>query len=290
MSSSRRSPSVKLITTSAPAQPVSTSPQAEYQMASSSSTGDCSRQGAQHPHRQHSHQRDARHVQSQSPFRYVTGVQHSLPSPNGRNSSGVWNEKAGDASFSEVVLSPIRVSPCLPSESGSISRSPSRGRDHQYRSDSSYGFNEKQSMEDAPSIAGPSRSGRPTSQCRPDTVAHARPSNLAPVTCSSPLHPHGLSSMPSAHANPPSKWLLRERLRPWIPYILYGASSLGFVLAITFWKDDVFRNLDELSHWLRDEGESGYLILGAMIFMTCIREYYRCLSSLGLSSLFFLGY
>ncbi|KLO12818.1 hypothetical protein SCHPADRAFT_828858 [Schizopora paradoxa] len=76
--------------------------------------------------------------------------------------------------------------------------------------------------------------------------------------------------MSSAHSAPPSKWLLRERLRPWIPYILYGATSLAFVLAITFWKDDVFRNLDELSHWLRDEGESGYLLLGAMIFVTCI--------------------
>lgn len=192
---------------------------------------------------------------------------------------GAWNEKTGDASFSEVILSPIRVSPPA---SGSISRSPSRGRDRQYHSESNYGFNEKQPFDDAPSIAGPSRSGRPASQGRRDTVTHARPSNLSPVTCASPLHPSVLSSMSSAHSAPPSKWLLRERLRPWIPYILYGATSLGFVLAITFWKDDVFRNLDELSHWLRDEGESGYLLLGAMIFMTCIREFYSNLSFLGL--------
>ncbi len=80
--------------------------------------------------------------------------------------------------------------------------------------------------------------------------------------------------MPSPHSSPPSKLLLRERLRPWIPYILYGATSLGFVLAITFWKDDVFRNLDDLSHSLRDQGDTGYLLLGAMIFVTCIRECY----------------
>ena len=183
---------------------------------------------------------------------------------------GAWNGKAGDTSFSEVILSPIRVSPPA---SGSISRSPSRGRDRQYRSESGYGFNEKESLDESPSIAGPSRSGRPASQCRLDAAAHARSSTLSPVTCASPLHPSALSSMSSAHSAPPSKWLLRERLRPWIPYILYGATSLGFVLAITFWKDDVFRNLDELSHWLRDEGESGYLLLGAMIFVTCIREF-----------------
>jgi hypothetical protein len=35
--------------------------------------------------------------------------------------------------------------------------------------------------------------------------------------------------------------LLQERLKPWIPALLYALTSLGFVVAITMWKAEVFQ-------------------------------------------------
>ena len=34
---------------------------------------------------------------------------------------------------------------------------------------------------------------------------------------------------------------LSTRLRPWIPVIVYGISSLGFVVAIAFWRAEIFQ-------------------------------------------------
>jgi len=36
---------------------------------------------------------------------------------------------------------------------------------------------------------------------------------------------------------------LSARLQPWIPIILYGISSLGFVVAIAFWRTEIFQGL-----------------------------------------------
>ena len=39
-----------------------------------------------------------------------------------------------------------------------------------------------------------------------------------------------------------SRWcLLATRLQPWIPVILYAVSSLGFVVAIAFWRTEIFQ-------------------------------------------------
>lgn len=48
----------------------------------------------------------------------------------------------------------------------------------------------------------------------------------------------------------------------------YGATSLGFVLAIAFWKTEVFDGLDHLSHWLRKDEHYGYAVLFCLIFLT----------------------
>ncbi|EGO01844.1 hypothetical protein SERLA73DRAFT_49877 [Serpula lacrymans var. lacrymans S7.3] len=56
--------------------------------------------------------------------------------------------------------------------------------------------------------------------------------------------------------------------KAWLPIILYAASSLAFVLAIAFWKDQVFDGLDSLSHWLRTDDSLGYLVLFVLIFLT----------------------
>lgn len=36
---------------------------------------------------------------------------------------------------------------------------------------------------------------------------------------------------------------LSARLKPWIPIILYGISSLGFVVAIAFWRTEIFQGM-----------------------------------------------
>ncbi|KAJ8595335.1 hypothetical protein M405DRAFT_849775 [Rhizopogon salebrosus TDB-379] len=54
----------------------------------------------------------------------------------------------------------------------------------------------------------------------------------------------------------------------WLPILAYGATSLGFVLAIAFWKTEVFDGLDQLSHWLRNDEHYGYAVLFCLIFIT----------------------
>jgi len=36
---------------------------------------------------------------------------------------------------------------------------------------------------------------------------------------------------------------LSARLKPWVPIILYGISSLGFVVAIAFWRTEIFQGM-----------------------------------------------
>lgn len=41
-----------------------------------------------------------------------------------------------------------------------------------------------------------------------------------------------------------SNWSsLSTRLQPWIPIILYGITSLGFVVAIAFWRSEIFQGM-----------------------------------------------
>ncbi|KAF5388037.1 hypothetical protein D9615_000235 [Tricholomella constricta] len=57
-------------------------------------------------------------------------------------------------------------------------------------------------------------------------------------------------------------------IRPWIPLILYAFTSLAFVAAIAFYRDEVFSRLDELSHWLQSDKQIGYTTLFLLIFLT----------------------
>jgi uncharacterized membrane protein YdjX (TVP38/TMEM64 family) len=52
--------------------------------------------------------------------------------------------------------------------------------------------------------------------------------------------------------------------------ILYGITSLGFVIAIAFYRTELFTYLDELSVWLRSDEQYGYAILFSLIFITTI--------------------
>jgi len=80
------------------------------------------------------------------------------------------------------------------------------------------------------------------------------------------------------------------RLQPWIPIILYGISSLGFVIAIAFWRTEIFQGmvplhtlclaadlhqylgLDDLSHHLQEEGIYGYGVIFVLIWVTTFRK------------------
>ncbi|KAL0949626.1 hypothetical protein HGRIS_009671 [Hohenbuehelia grisea] len=80
---------------------------------------------------------------------------------------------------------------------------------------------------------------------------------------SAPLH-LPISPRPSPYAH------LVPLLRPWLPLILYAISSLGFVVAIAFYRDELFAGLDELSVWLRADPQFGHAVLFSLIFLTTI--------------------
>ncbi|KAF8803694.1 hypothetical protein BYT27DRAFT_7108769 [Phlegmacium glaucopus] len=63
---------------------------------------------------------------------------------------------------------------------------------------------------------------------------------------------------------------LIRALKPWLPLILYAVTSLGFVVAIAFYRTELFTYLDELSLWLRSDEQYGYAVLFSLIFITTI--------------------
>ncbi|KAG1820357.1 uncharacterized protein BJ212DRAFT_1266272 [Suillus subaureus] len=83
------------------------------------------------------------------------------------------------------------------------------------------------------------------------------------------------SSLSSSQTLPQSQRYVRPRglriwnlFKQWLPILAYGATSLGFVLAIAFWKTEVLDGLDHLSHWLRNDKYFGYAVLFCLIFIT----------------------
>lgn len=112
-----------------------------------------------------------------------------------------------------------------------------------------------------------------------------RPSSI-PIATSSPCHSGTLPSPAPIHYPPRShepcedsgcmgcRWFLNlsPRARLWLSFGAWGATSVGFILAIAFWKKEVFTSLDNLSHWLATEGYKGYAIIFFLIFVTTIRE------------------
>ncbi|KAF7301416.1 hypothetical protein MIND_00706900 [Mycena indigotica] len=97
------------------------------------------------------------------------------------------------------------------------------------------------------------------------------PLHRVPSSSSSRQHPYSrpdtpISLTPSSTVTRSRR--IRDRLRPWLPIILYVLSSLIFVVAIAFYKTEVFTFLDNLSVWLRADEYFGYAVLFALIFIT----------------------
>lgn len=118
---------------------------------------------------------------------------------------------------------------------------------------------------------------------------HTFDEKLVPLNLSSPDHPPSLRSSRASHpqltssrpmplhcarSSHPSRYVRPRSLRvwnlfkQWSPVLAYGATSLGFLLAIAFWKTEVFDGLDQLSHWLRNDEYFGYAVLFCLIFIT----------------------
>lgn len=58
------------------------------------------------------------------------------------------------------------------------------------------------------------------------------------------------------------------RLKAWIPLGAWVATSVAFLIAIGWYKEDVFLGLEKLSDWIRTEGYEGQAILFFLIFIT----------------------
>ncbi|PCH41412.1 hypothetical protein WOLCODRAFT_137380 [Wolfiporia cocos MD-104 SS10] len=112
-----------------------------------------------------------------------------------------------------------------------------------------------------PSSSTPSRSSLSHS-----SSPHTRPSPPFLAT-SSPLSASSWTAPTPAYTRPRGL-RIANLLKPWIPVILYAATSLGFLAAISFWKVQVFQGLDALSHWLQSDIYLGYAVIFFLIFVT----------------------
>ncbi|THU81831.1 hypothetical protein K435DRAFT_618766, partial [Dendrothele bispora CBS 962.96] len=57
-------------------------------------------------------------------------------------------------------------------------------------------------------------------------------------------------------------------LKSWSPVIAYALTSLAFLVAIAFYKTELFACLNELSHWLQADPTYGHAVLFFLIFLT----------------------
>lgn len=112
-----------------------------------------------------------------------------------------------------------------------------------------------------------------------DLVSSARPPLPSSSSLPPPYHPRSpcpYSSRPSPSPysrtapaySRPRHLLIASLLRPWTPIILYAITTLGFLAAIGFWRDEVFEALDELSRWLKADEYVGYAAIFMLIFLT----------------------
>lgn len=153
-------------------------------------------------------------------------------------------------------------------------------------------------------LSPPSADEKGTGNTRHDLSSRPFPAELLPLSCvsekrpsdrSSPIpiarssccHSGTLRSPAPIHYPPQSRepcedagclgggWFsnLSPRARVWLSFGAWGATSIGFILAIAFWKKEVFTGLDNLSHWLATGGYKGYAIIFFLIFVTTIREW-----------------
>ncbi|KAJ7095223.1 hypothetical protein B0H15DRAFT_881104 [Mycena belliarum] len=114
--------------------------------------------------------------------------------------------------------------------------------------------------------AGPSSSPRPPFSPRTPFSPRAPQRPAQQSAPSSPVFYQHLP--PSPVYSRPRGLRIANLLRPWVPLIIYIISSLTFVVAIAFFKTEVFTFLDDLSVYLREDLLFGYGVLFVLIFLT----------------------
>ena len=126
----------------------------------------------------------------------------------------------------------------------------------------------------------------------PCPIASSWPSSTSISSTSSPS--------PTSHYTRPRGLRIANLIKPWIPIILYIITTLAFLVAVSFWKVEVFQGaliprstavdtgcshcmhdpimtgLDELSRWLKSDTYLGYAVIFTLIFVTTFR---KCQSS-----------
>lgn len=65
---------------------------------------------------------------------------------------------------------------------------------------------------------------------------------------------------------------LPPKVRLWLSFGAWIATTVGVFLAVAFWRTEVFTGLDNLSLWLVKEGFTGYLIMFSLIVLTTVRK------------------
>ncbi|KAJ7591242.1 hypothetical protein C8J56DRAFT_1047450 [Mycena floridula] len=115
----------------------------------------------------------------------------------------------------------------------------------------------------SPSRISPSSSSR----LNPQSSRQLRPQSASPFV----RQPQNTSTVrhPSTYSRPRGL-RISNLIKPWIPIIMYGLTSLAFLIAIAFYKTEVFAGLDELSRWLQADLLYGYTVLFLLIFLTTI--------------------
>ncbi|EKM59688.1 uncharacterized protein PHACADRAFT_250345 [Phanerochaete carnosa HHB-10118-sp] len=107
----------------------------------------------------------------------------------------------------------------------------------------------------------------PPTSSHPATPHHTRPPYPYPYSTGSTATSSTYSRASSACTRPRGL-LIANLLKPWTPIILYAITTLGFLVAISFWKAEVFGGLDKLSRWLKSDEYIGYASIFILIFLT----------------------
>jgi hypothetical protein len=224
------------------------------------------------------------HRQSQSPFRYV----------HFNNTPLDMNEKFVD----ETPLSDFTDPKLRPSLTASFPL-------HQHPQLSSHRPPPPPSSSPSPS---PSSSPFSHRSARPNSPSSRLTGRSSPCFLRQPPAPLLFPSHTRTHSGSsytrPRALRLANLVRPWLPVILYAMTSIGFLIAIAFWKTEVFTGmhipfiqfghfemgcsfpcplhpaLDDLSRWLRRDEDFGHAVLFCLIFLTTFRTFLPYTSSL----------
>ncbi|KAF5393720.1 hypothetical protein D9757_000178 [Collybiopsis confluens] len=99
-------------------------------------------------------------------------------------------------------------------------------------------------------------------------------SSSLPPSPSPTRHHHQQQPTPSLsqrsypHYARPRGLRVANLIRPLLPVILYALTTLGFLIAVAFYKIQLFAALDELSRWLQADPTLGHSALFFLIFLT----------------------